>query len=45
LFSRILADALEAQDDGAFNNGNDARGWLREHADDYGVTVAPDPFA
>ncbi|WIE80888.1 HD domain-containing protein [Curtobacterium sp. MCSS17_016] len=45
LFKRILGDALEAQDDGAFNNGNGARDWVRKHADDYGVTVAPDPFA
>ncbi|MGW8431238.1 HD domain-containing protein [Curtobacterium citreum] len=45
LFSRILDDALEAQDDGAFVNGNGARAWLRKHAADYGATVAADPFA
>lgn len=45
LFKRILDDALEAQDDGAFRNTNHAKSWLREHAADYGVTVKPDPLA
>ncbi len=44
LFGTILKDALGAQDDGLFDNTNDAKAWVREHAADYGITVTPGPL-
>ncbi|WIB65599.1 HD domain-containing protein [Curtobacterium sp. MCBD17_040] len=44
LFKQILADAVEAQDNGDFNTSISAQAWFREHAADYGITAKPDPL-